>query len=178
MQWHQNQPHSYTAGTGDKLSGRQCCKLGAHFLAIASRPPPCQSPAKEQAQSGLKNHFAILCLVAISTAETGSTCSKLKQVKRQHKVTKPRVGRLIFPSHIHSLSRVSHRNQCAASLAYKNPTLVSSFHAQDSRAVPGNHQPKDSHFPTSSVHITNKSWAVYLGSTNTKHTAKVSQIQP
>lgn len=84
----QNQPHSYTAGTGDKPSGCRLCKLGTHFLPIASRPSSCQSPAEEQAQSGLKNHFVILHLVAISTAGTGSTCSKLKQIKRQHKVTK------------------------------------------------------------------------------------------
>lgn len=91
------------AGTGDKTSGCWLCKLGTHLLPIASRPLSCQSPAKEQAQSGLKNHFAIFRLVAISTAETGSTCSKLKQVKKQHKATKLRVEHLKLPNHIQSL---------------------------------------------------------------------------
>lgn len=107
----QNQPHPYTEGTGDKPPGRGSANR-EHFLPTASRPSPCQSPAKEQAQSGLKNHFAILCLVAISTAETRSTRSKLKQDKKQHKATKPRVESLKPPNHIQSLLilLISHRN--------------------------------------------------------------------
>lgn len=102
----QNQPHLYTAGTGDKPSGCRLCKLGTHFLPIASRPSSCQSPAKEQAQSSLKNHFAILRLVAISTAETGSTWASWSRSKSSTK--RPNQGwsisnSLIISSH-HLLS--------------------------------------------------------------------------
>lgn len=50
------------------------------------------------ARSALKNHFAMLCLLAISTEETESTCRKLTQVKKQNKATTATVKWSKFPN--------------------------------------------------------------------------------